>query len=268
MPDDDRHSGVLWPLAKESGDDFVESRDPAGYALDDKGRYMFDLFDSIYLDCIDTPANVIDDEQDEEEAGRDYDQTLDNIQSRGATAGVASHGLSSTPSPGPPEPAAAAKAKGKGGKGGKGKGGGKGGKGKGGKGGGSEPAQAKRRGHSRAYQLAFAENMLRFLREEQHPVVTGKATYGPGRDMVVIEERALAEAKAKEESLGVTHWGEVNAIQNPTMATTLLLGQHKCEDRKEKNAAGFRKSEPISPAFDARAHGLFHAGCLRRSGCC
>ena len=69
MPDDDRHSGVLWPLAKESGDDFVESRDPAGYALDDKGRYMFDLFDSIYLDCIDAPANVIDDEQDEEEAG-------------------------------------------------------------------------------------------------------------------------------------------------------------------------------------------------------
>ena len=46
MPDDDRHSGVLWPLAKESGDDFVESRDPVGYALDDKGRYMFDLFDS------------------------------------------------------------------------------------------------------------------------------------------------------------------------------------------------------------------------------
>ena len=64
MPDDDRHSGVLWSLAKESGDDFVESRDPVGYALDDKGRYMFDLFDSTYLDAIDTPANVINDEQD------------------------------------------------------------------------------------------------------------------------------------------------------------------------------------------------------------
>ena len=67
MPDDDRHSGVLWPLAKESGDDFVESRDPAGYALDEKGRYMFDLFDSRFGSST-APAPIMDIERESVDA--------------------------------------------------------------------------------------------------------------------------------------------------------------------------------------------------------